>query len=297
MLRCPIVSDPSHTESARPLFGISVVINTLNEENNIGDCIDSVAGLADEIIVCDMHSDDRTAEIAAKRGAHIVLHHRTGIVEPARKFAISQASHEWVLVLDADERMTKPLAERLKKVVSENACDVVSFWSLYWYFGGWVHHGGFFSGQWRRFFRKQVYLDTYSSSDERVHHNFESLARSERILQLPKSCVIKHYAYPTVEKYLIKTLGAYAQIEGREYVLSGRAFSLLRLTGEPVKEFLSRYIVRQGFRDGMRGFILACLYSGYRFAVWANVWFMQNEKRNGKKLSSSRKIDTNSNKT
>lgn len=276
------MSECSHPESGGGLPGISVVINTLNEEKNIGECIDSVSGLADEIVVCDMHSDDRTAEIAAEKGARIVLHHRTGIVEPARKFAISQASREWVLVLDADERMTAPLGERLKAVVRDNSCDVVSFWSLYWYFGGWVHHGGFFSGQWRRFFRKQVYLDTYRASDEQVHHNFESLSRSERILKLPKSYFIKHYAYPTVEKYLIKTLGAYAQIEGREYVLAGRGFSFLRMTGEPVKEFLSRYIVRQGFRDGMRGFVLACLYSGYRFAVWANVWFLQIEKRNEK---------------
>lgn len=281
------MSDRLHPESGRIMAGISVIINTLNEENNIGDCIDSVSGLADEIVVCDMESDDRTAEIAAAKGARIVLHHRTGFVEPARKFAISQASYEWVLVLDADERMTDPLAKRLKEAVKENSWDVVSFWSLYWYFGDWVHHGGFFSGQWRRFFKKQVYLNTYNSSDERVHHNFESLTRSDRILKLSKNFYIKHYAYPTVEKYLVKTLGIYAQIEGRGYVLSGRPFSFIRLIGEPLKEFLSRYILRQGFRDGMRGFVLACLYSGYRFAVWANVWFLQNEKQyeNSKRYS------------
>ena len=127
-------------------MGIALVINTLNEEKNIGDCIDSVGSLVNEIVVCDMYSDDRTAEIATLKGAQVVLHPRIGFVEPARKFAISQASQEWVLVLDADERMTPQLANRLIQVTQEDSCDVVSFWSLYWYFGGWVRHGGFFGG-------------------------------------------------------------------------------------------------------------------------------------------------------
>ncbi len=258
--------------------GITVVINTLNEECNIGDCIDSVRGLADEIVVCDMHSEDQTLEIAHQKGARTVLHPRTGFVEPARRFAISHARYEWVLVLDADERMTNLLAAKLKEMVGEERYDVVSFWSLYWYFGGWVRHGSFFNGNWRRFFRKSVYSETYAASDERVHHNFESLARAKSILQLPKEYFIEHYAYNSVEKYLVKTLGAYARIEGEGYVQSGRRFSLLRMIGEPVKEFLARFVLRQGYLDGLRGFILACLYSGYRFSVWANVWFLQNKK-------------------
>ena len=257
--------------------GISLVINTLNEQFNIGDCIDSVQGLVDEIVVCDMHSDDRTVEIAQQKGARVVSHARTGFVEPARRFAISQARRQWVLVLDADERMTERLALKLKEIMAANSCDVVSFWSLYWYFGGWVRHGGFFSGQWRRFFRKQVYLETYVESDEQVHHNFESLTRAARICQLPKSYYIEHYAYPTVEKYVTKTLGMYARIEGEQYVQQGRRFSILRMLGEPAKEFVARFLVRRGYRDGMRGFIVACLYSGYRFSVWANVWLLQDK--------------------
>jgi (heptosyl)LPS beta-1,4-glucosyltransferase len=268
---------PAGRGAPRP-GGISVVINTLNEEPNIAACIDSVQGLADEIVVCDMHSEDRTAEIAREKGARVVLHSRTEFVEPARRVAISHARHEWVLVLDADERMTEPLAARLRDMARENACDVVSFWSLYWYFGGWVRHGGFFSGQWRRFFRKSVYLETYAESEELIHRNFEALTAARRICQLPRDYYIRHYAYPTVEKYLSKTLGTYARIEGEQYVKLGHRFSLARMLGEPVKEFGARYLLRRGYLDGMRGLILACLYAGYRFCVWANVWFLQNRK-------------------
>ena len=258
--------------------GIAVVINTLNEESNIGDCIDSVQGLADEIVVCDMHSEDRTLEIARQKGARIVFHPRTGFVEPARRFAISHARREWVLVLDADERMTELLSRKLKEVSAEDSCDVVSFWSLYWYFGGWVRHGRFFSGQWRRFFRRSVYLETYDEAEEQVHYNFVSLTRAKRICQLSEEYYIQHYAYPTVEKYLSKTLGTYARIEGEQYVKLGRRFSLARMIGEPVKEFCGRFVWHRGYQDGVRGFILACLYAGYRFCVWANVWFLQIKK-------------------
>ncbi|MDH5740479.1 MAG: glycosyltransferase family 2 protein [Nitrospira sp.] len=257
-------------------YGITVVINTLNEESNLGECINSVRGLTDQIVVCDMHSEDKTQEIARHSGARVVLHPRTGFVEPARRFAISHVRTEWVLVLDADERMTDVLSNKLKEVVAEDTCDAVSFWSLYWYFGGWVRHGGFFSGQWRRFFRRNIYFETYDEGEELVHHNFVSLTKAKRVCQLPKDYYMLHYAYPTVEKYLSKTLGMYARIEGEQYVKLGRRFSLLRMIGEPVKEFSARFILRRGYLDGMRGFVLACLYAGYRFSVWANVWFLQN---------------------
>ena len=267
--------EPEITPAQTPIPGITVVINTLNEQNNIGDCIDSILGLADEIVVCDMQSDDRTVEIARQKGARVVVHPRTGFVEPARRYAIAHASREWVLVLDADERMTELLSKRLRQLTLEDAYDVVSFWSLYWYFGGWVRHGRFFNGQWRRFFRRDVYLRTYDEVDERVHHNFMSLGQAKRICQLSSEYHIQHYAYPTVEKYLAKTLGTYARIEGEEYVRQGRRFSLLRMIGEPVKEFCGRFVWYRGFLDGVRGFILASLYAGYRFCVWANVWFLE----------------------
>jgi glycosyltransferase involved in cell wall biosynthesis len=268
------VNDPVGPEPTT-LPGVTLVINTLNEEANIVACIESARRIADEILVCDMHSDDATVRLAEERGARVIFHPRTGFVEPARKFAISEARHEWVLVLDADERLTPKLAEKLRDLIKQDSCDVVSFWSLFWYFGGWVRHGGFFHGHWRKLFRKRTYLETYSSIEEKVHGNFQSLLKSGRIVFLPHDYYIEHYAYVDIEKYLSKTLGLYARIEGAQYAKSGRRFSLLRLFGEPAKEFLNRFFLKQGFRDGMRGLILTVLYSGYRFCVWANVWFVE----------------------
>ena len=108
-------------------MGISLVINTLNEERHIEGCIRSAASIVDEIIVVDMRSDDRTAEIAKSLGAKIFLHERTGYA--ARQFAVSKAAHEWILILDADERMTEKLAQRLTEVALENKHDLVFFGS------------------------------------------------------------------------------------------------------------------------------------------------------------------------
>ena len=98
---------------------ISVVINTFNEEKNIERAIESVEW-ADEILVCDMYSDDDTAVIAKKLGAKIIFHKRVGFVEPARNMAISKAEGDWVLVLDADEEIPSELAGKIREIISKD---------------------------------------------------------------------------------------------------------------------------------------------------------------------------------
>ncbi len=93
---------------------ISVVINTLNEEENLPRVLASVKNFADEIVVCDMHSEDGTVEIAKKAGAKVYKHKRIGYVEPARNYAISKTTGEWILILDADEQVPKALIKELK---------------------------------------------------------------------------------------------------------------------------------------------------------------------------------------
>lgn len=252
---------------------ISVVINTLNEANNIAACIESVSGLAKEVVVCDMKSDDDTQQIARSLGARVVEHDRTGFVEPARKFAIEQSSEEWVLVLDADERMTPPLAQRLKELAQRSELDVVRFWSLYWYFGGWVRHGGFFNSEWPRFFRKSVYVQNFRSEEQRVHGNFSALMHHPRMTILGPEYYILHLAYPSVEAYIDKTVRKYSSLEAQQYVADGGGFKWHRMIYDPLRSLLGRYFFKQGYKDGIRGLILATLFAAHRFCFWAIVWF------------------------
>lgn len=207
-------------------------------------------------------------------GARIVEHERTGFVEPSRRFAIEQATQEWVLVLDADERATPPLAAKLPGMAKSSQVDVARFWSIYWYFGGWVPHGGFFNNnQWPRFFRKQTYLNSFRPEEQGVHGNFGVLMNHQRMAILGPEHYILHLAYPTVDHYVDKTARKYALIEARQYVADGGLFRLFRMLYEPARSLVGRFIVKQGYRDGVRGLVLATLFAAHRFCFWAMVWY------------------------
>lgn len=262
-------------------MGISVVINTLNEEINLPDCIRSVAGIADEIVVCDMYSDDRTVEIATSLGARVITHQKTGYVEPARKFAITAAMHEWVLVLDADERCTQPIKEKLLEVSKTGNYDLVKFGILYNYFGKYIRHGGFYNINFPRFFRKTYYLETYNDSETLSHNNFRSMEKGDGcILQLGEEYYLVHEAYPSIEKYVVKTVGHYARLKGEEAVSSGRKFSLRTLLLSPIRAFIDRFFLKRGYKEGIAGFIVCFYYAVYIFSISANIWLLeQNQKQ------------------
>jgi glycosyltransferase involved in cell wall biosynthesis len=265
------------------LMSISAVINTLNEEANIAECIRSVESMANEIIVCDMHSDDATVKIAERLGARIIYHDRTGYVEPARYYAITQASSEWVLVIDADERMTDSLKEKLVSIAKNDDADIVLFGSLFNYFGGYVRHGGFFSLRWPRFFKKSIYTKEFNEKELMVHGNFRNLEKSpSRKIFLPETYHILHEAYPTIEKYVVKTVGMYSRLEAEQLYQSGKRFSKLQMVVEPCKIFFKKYFFLGGYKDGVRGFILAVLYAAFRFCMHANLWFFHEKAKSSR---------------
>ena len=97
---------------------ISVVINTFNTEKIIRSCLDKLKDF-DEIVICDMYSDDKTVEIAHEYGCKVVMYERCGFAEPARNFAIQSASNDWVFVVDSDEHVTPELVQYLKEFVKK----------------------------------------------------------------------------------------------------------------------------------------------------------------------------------
>jgi (heptosyl)LPS beta-1,4-glucosyltransferase len=228
-----------------------------------------------------MYSDDHTAQIATDLGAKVVKFPRVNGYwggEP-RHFAIQQATHEWVLMIDADERLTAPLSDRLRQIAASDRYDCVKFAKLNFYFGDFVYHGPFFLPNQPLFFRKSVYLRNYTGVEEHAHNDWAAVNHLESTLILPTQYHYVHLAYPTIEKYVAKTVGMYARIEGKQYYELGREFSLMRLIGDPIKTFALNYLIKQGYKDGMRGFILNTLFAVYRFTTWANVWLLEELDR------------------
>ncbi len=259
---------------------ISVVINTLNEAKNIAGCIQSVESLADEIVVCDMHSQDGTAALAQGMGARVVLiEPMEGKYQRMRYQAVQAAAFDWVLQIDADERMTPALGEQLRRIAKEDLVDAVYVGILLWFIGGWIRHGGFYSVRYPRFFRRRVFLEAYREDTLQVHNDWAALREVKNVVYLPEDVYLLHLAYPAIEKYVSKTIGFYARVEAEQAYRLGSRFSFWRLLWDPFKSFVGRFIWRAGFLDGMRGFILAVLHAGYRFTIWANLWQLQEIER------------------
>lgn len=250
---------------------ISVVINTLNEEENIKRAIDSVATIADEIVLCDMYSTDKTVEIAKKLGAKIFYHKNIGFVEPARNFAVSKAEGDWVLVLDADEEISAKLSEHLKKIVELNNCDFVNIPRKNIIFGKWMHASMWWPDPLIRFFRK----GTVIWSDE--IHRPPTTKGVEFNLPFEQDLAITHYNYKSISEFLLR-MDRYSTIQAEEIFDKGEKFNWRDLVTKPLNEFLSRFFAHRGFEDGVHGLALALLQSFSFLIVYLKLWELEKFK-------------------
>jgi glycosyltransferase involved in cell wall biosynthesis len=247
---------------------ISAVINTLNEERRLPFALRSVKSWVDEIIVVDMHSTDATREIAKSFGARVFLHEPLGYADPARAFALEHATGDWILVLDADELVPLPLSERLLEVARRDEADVVVIPWLNYLLGAPLRGTGWGPTQDRheRFFRRG------SVAAQPAIHAFLAIQPGARVLELPyaEGLAVVHFNYLDVHHFLDK-LNRYTDIEAERVQASRKAGSVPRALVRAGREFVSRFVRFQGFRDGWRGFYLSALMATYRVAVAAKV--------------------------
>lgn len=248
---------------------ISVVINTLNEEKNLPRALASIKSLADEVIVVDMKSDDATAEIAKKAGAKVFSHERTGYVEPARNFAISKATNEWILILDADEEIPASLPKKIKELVKNPSTDYFRIPRKNIIFGKWIKHSNWWPDYNIRLFKKGKV-----SWNEIIH----SVPMTQGIggeLPADGNMAIVHYHYESLEQY-IGRMNRYTSLHARLLIKDGYKFSWKDLIGKPTNEFLSRYFFWKGYEDGIHGLALAGLQAFSEMVLYLKIW--QEEK-------------------
>lgn len=242
---------------------ISVVINTYNAERMLERTIQSVIN-ADEIIVCDMFSRDKTIEIAKKYGCKIYYHKKLPQPDPARNFAISKATGDWILILDADEIVSGELWEFLVNYANNPLPDkfVVSLFRKNWFFDGFLEHVG--SDCHPRFFKKG------HLQYEEGHVHIPPKPKDSEIFYIPqdknRDLILYHYSYANFEEYLTRQ-NIYTNEELNKIDLS----SIKRSKKEIFSIFYSSiktYFKNNSYKDGLRGFIW-CLYSMlYRLTVY-----------------------------
>lgn len=254
---------------------ISVVINTFNEEKNIGRCLESVKW-ADEIIIVDMYSTDKTKEIAKKYTKHIFLHKKINYVEPARNFAIGKATGDWILIVDADEEIPQSLAKSLRKITKEDSETAVVFIPRKnIIFDKWIQHSGWWPDHIVRFFKKGavIWKDAIHSVPE---------TQGAVVTLKGEENAIIHHNYQTVGQFLYKSIQVYARQEAEELLKKGYIFNYIDAIRLPLREFLSRYFAREGYKDGFHGLMLALLMAFYHFTIFTYIWEKKKFADDGK---------------
>lgn len=247
---------------------ISVVINTLNEEDNIANCIDSVKDFADEVIVVDMHSEDKTQEIAEKMGAKVFKHERTGYVEPARNFAIEKAKGEWILILDADEQLTDDLGEKLESIVKLDKYDYVAIPRKNIVFGKWIQYSRWWPDYNIRFFKKG------KVAWHKEIHSVPMTNGKGTDLEAVESLAIVHHHYVSIDQY-IERMNRYTSKQADARKEAGEIFKWKDILIKPGGEFLSRFFAGKGYKDGLHGLALSSLQAFSELVVYLKLWQME----------------------
>lgn len=262
---------------------ISVIINTLNEEENLSRVIKSV-DWADEVVVCDMHSEDRTVEIAKKLGAKVVFHDKTRYVEPARNFAISKASNSWILILDADEEVPENLAGKLRELLErEIVISYVEIPRKNIIFGKWMKASFWWPDYHVRFFQKGKVIWS-----DKIHSK-PKIEGEGMILPLEEQLAIIHHHYTSVFQF-IERLNRYTDIQAKELKNEGYKFNWADLINKPLSEFLGRYFANRGFEDGLHGLALSFLQAFSFLVLYLKIWEMEKFSDHEIKLSAVKKV-------
>jgi len=241
---------------------LSVVVVTLNEEERIRECLDSVAW-ADEVIVVDAESQDKTAAIAREATDQVIVRPWPGFAAQ-KNFGLEQASGEWILSLDADETVSPALRAEITAVLERGGAAAgyaVPRRNVFW--GRWVRHGGLYPDWQIRLFRR----GKGRFIDRAVH---ESVTIEGDVARL--SCHLEHRSYRDVGDFLARA-DRYTSLAADEWVAAGRpSRPLVDMVARPAGRFLSMYVARAGFLDGWRGFLLATLYAYYVLMRSAKIW-------------------------
>jgi glycosyltransferase involved in cell wall biosynthesis len=247
---------------------LSVITITLNEEQNIGACLESVAW-ADERIVLDSGSTDRTLEIARTYSPAIHTIDWPGY-GAARNIGIAKATGEWILWLDADERVTPELAREIRLIIGGDGGSYAGFSIARraYFLGRWIRHCGWYPSRVVRLFRR----GRGRFSETRVH---EQLLVDGPVAETKAD--ILHFTDPHLHHYLAK-FNRYTSLAAEDLSSSGRRFHVSDMTLRPVFQFFKMYIVRRGFLDGIEGFMLCLLSSAYVLIKYAKLWEIEYRK-------------------
>ncbi|MBI4569153.1 MAG: methyltransferase domain-containing protein [Planctomycetes bacterium] len=250
---------------------ITLVVKARNEERNIVACLSSYRGFADEMLVVDDGSSDRTADLARAHGARVIAgagKRTTAQVDELDAIGFREVRAGWIFRSDADERLTPTLAAKLREAQRDGRHVAVCFARQQFLFGGWLRHGGWFESNQTRFFRADAWDRGWACAPH------TQPAMNGPVLRLParEAWATLHFDYDTINQFISRTFTRYADMEVEAALARGDVFHPARLFWRPARRFLIALVVKAGWRDGVRGVIAATLLAIYEFLIEAKLW-------------------------
>ena len=249
---------------------LSVIVITRNEEANLGGCLASLEGIAREIVVVDTASQDRTLEIARNYGAIIAEPTDWPGFGPQKNRALDLATSEWVLSLDADERLTPALRSEIVTAINHSAqVDCFAIPRLSWYCGRFIRHSGWSPDYVDRLFKR----GSARFSDDLVH---ERLIPNGQVARLKNPML--HYSFMNYSQVLQK-IDRYSTASAEQAFAEGKTSSPLKAVLHGAWSFLRTYILRAGFLDGPQGLALAISNGQGTYYRYIKLWQLNKLSR------------------
>lgn len=245
---------------------LSAIVITRNEAHNLPDCLQSMHGLVDEIIVVDSQSSDNTVAIAQQHGAKVSQPADWPGFGPQKNRALDLATCDWVFSIDADERVTPELAAEIKYLLqSGDANAAYKVPRLSSYCGKFIHHAGWQPDYVLRLFKR----GTARFSDDLVH---ERVVTEQPVHALKQHLL--HYSYLNFSQVLSK-VDAYSTASAKQAYARGKRSSVAGALGHGAWAFFRTYIIRRGFLDGAHGLALSISNAETSYYKYLKLWHMQ----------------------
>jgi len=245
---------------------ISIAIITKNEEDRIEECLKTLS-FADEIIVVDSESTDKTVEIAKKYGCRIYEEKWEGFGSHKNK-AISKCQYQWVLVLDADERIPEETVQKILEILNNPQADAYSFPRKNYFRNKWIRHCGWWPDRVVRLFNK----NKGAIKDLLVH---EAITTQGRIVEI--NTPIIHHSIRNIE-HILQKVNTYSSLGAKELYKRGKNVSLITVFLKTLSAFIKLYFLKRGFLDGYEGFIISYSHAVYTCYKYLKLIEMQKDK-------------------
>jgi (heptosyl)LPS beta-1,4-glucosyltransferase len=258
------------TSSAKPTLAVALIVK--NEAKNLDACLKTVAEWVDEIVILDSGSTDETEKVARKYTEKFHVNKNWPGFGPQRRLAQEYVESDFVLWLDADERITDELKISIQQAVEKNEPNTLySICRLSWVFGRYIRHCGWYPDRVVRLYPTQL-----TQYDDSLVHEKVEISTDMNVKELSGDAI--HYTYNDLHHYLVKSAG-YAQAWAEQREKRGKKSSILEGMLHAVACFLKMYVFKAGFLDGKQGFLLSVLSAHSTLVKYADLWIRTSTEK------------------